>query len=479
MINFNGINPNIVTKYQTNNKPQAVKHNTPAVSFSGNEYKEIGFTEGLNLLGNGIIKQVSGVFSSIIQHPMKTLALVGGTTLGLMALPVIGIPTAVGAGVLAAGFGALALGKGVYHAVQFAKNNEEGTYDIARKNLEQIGGDTVDLALSAPFVPKAISNIKNFAKYGKIGYNTTLINELKTAKTVKNKWTVLKNTDAELSRNINYQNAVDKELAKLNSLSNAQKADIKKELLDFNVPTDKISEVVLDKWAQIKGIKAKPDLKYETLPTNTGGHATPKDCSITINDRKAYIPNKTFQDYKLLKSELVDGKYINTYKHVKTGNLVQDTIDKQILDAYTDLYVQQKNLTAEAKQILTTVHEREHIHQYAQITAHKGKQWANPSARADALYQQMIQDMKPVQAGSVEAQQIEALASATNNGTPISYIKNAREIGARQVEAQAMTDANLQRLDNVFAKTNKAKPTPTGNTLLVNGLRVQSAGNNN
>lgn len=61
-------------------------------------------------------------------------------------------------------------------------------------------------------MPKSVSQIKNFAKYGKIGYNRTLISELKNS---KNKWVTLRTTDKELSRNVNYQNAVDKELSKI------------------------------------------------------------------------------------------------------------------------------------------------------------------------------------------------------------------------------------------------------------------------
>ena len=127
------------------------------------KYRKIGLVEGTGLLIKGIGKQIKSTITSIVEHPIKTLAVVGGTTLGIMALPIIGIPAAVGGSALALGFAGLAVGKGAYHTMQFLKNNENGTYDIARQNLEQIGGDTVDLALSAPFVPKAIKTVKEFA----------------------------------------------------------------------------------------------------------------------------------------------------------------------------------------------------------------------------------------------------------------------------------------------------------------------------
>lgn len=473
MINIPIISSNISTKkYPTDKNQQIHSNKTSLVNFSGLKNEKIGFTEGFGLLGKGILNQAKGIIDSIVKHPIKTLAVIGGTSLALMLLPVIGIPTAVGGGILAIGFAGLSVGKGISHAIQFAKNNEEGTYHLARKNLEQIGEDTVDLALSVPFVPKSIIHVKNFAKYGKISYNKQLISEFLTD---KNNWTALKNADKELSRNINYQKGVDIELKKLNNLSNAEKTDLKNKLFEFNVPDDKIADIVLDKWAKARGIKTKPTIKYQTLSKNNGGNAIAKDCSITLNDYKYNIPDKTFNNYQCLKRKLVNGKYEFTYKEINTGNIIQETIDKHILDAYTGLYTQEADLSMQAKRILTTVHEREHIHQYAQINAHKGSSWCNPTPEAADLYRKMAQDIPPVQAGSAKAIEIENFANAINNGTPISYIKNAREINARNAEAKVLQDKNFKNLDNVFTYTNNMKPESLEKTLLLNSIRAQSA----
>ena len=128
-------------------------------------------------MGREILNQAKGIIDSIVKHPIKTLAVIGGTSLALMLLPVIGIPTAVGGGILAIGFAGLSVGKGISHAIQFAKNNEEGTYHLARKNLEQIGEDTVDLALSVPFVPKSIIHVKNFAKIRQKSHTTNNLSQ--------------------------------------------------------------------------------------------------------------------------------------------------------------------------------------------------------------------------------------------------------------------------------------------------------------
>ena len=87
----------------------------------------------------------------------------------------------------------------------------------------------------------------------------------------------------------------------------------------------------------------------------------------------------------------------------------------------------------------------------------------------------MAQDIPPVQAGSAKAIEIENFANAINNGTPISYIKNAREINARNAEAKVLQDKNFKNLDNVFTYTNNMKPESLEKTLLLSSIRAQSA----
>lgn len=461
-----------INKRQVNNSVNPAFCEKRSIS----KYKPISLNEGTALFFNGIEKQLSELVHAVIDHPVKTLALLGGTSLALMSLPVIGIPTAVGGSVMALGFGAYALSKGVYHALEFVKNNKEGSYDTARMNLQQIGEDTVDIGLSVPFAPKAVKSVTRFAKYGKIGYNAALVSDLKAAK-ITEKWSVLNNAGKELSRSINYQSAVDKELIKLQGITDAEKAAIKQELLDFNVSQEKLADVVMDKWAKIKGIKTKPDLKYASLQESTGGYATTNDCSITINDHKKHISGGSFDNYQVVNTKLVNGKYEFTYRLKDSGQIVYDSIDKNIYDRYFDLCKSYKEMSPQAKQILVSVHEREHIHQYARISAHKGPDWINNiTPRGKDLYAKMAQEIAPVQAGSVEAQEIEALAIAKNNGTPVSYIQNLREVGARDAEWAAMANPGFKRLDKVFLEANKiGLPKNSSNVVLLNGVRIESA----
>lgn len=474
-INPQDLNINTRNKLNTNNNAKIRKHNSYETNFFGIRNKKIGFREGTNIFINGIAKQGIETINAIINHPLKTLAVVGGMSLGLMALPFIGIPTAVGGGVLALGFAVYALGKGTYHAIQFANNNKKGSYHIARRNLEKMGEDTVDIALSVPFVPKAISRVSNFAKYGKITYNKELVDTLKNEKSVNDKFRTLRNFDKNMSRSINYQNSVDNEIAKYKDLTEAEKVSLKQEILTYNVPKKDLPKIVLEKWAQQHGITAKPDILYATFPENTGGYAIIKDCSILLNDYKTKIPNNSFSNYKQIGTKFVNNEYEITYKNVRTGEIVKDTISKDILDRYNSLYTQEAKLTPEAKQILVTLHEREHIHQYAQIISQKGFSWQPTTDRGRFLYQEMLKDMPKVQPGSVEAQQIEALFEAKNTATPVSYIKNAREVGAREAEWNMLNNPDFKKLDNVFARTNKMKTPAFQETVLLNALRPESA----
>lgn len=475
------INPNLYTvrqnysNYNSVKSPQTNPKAQPQFGHAPLSRQQIGLGEGIRIYCSGLVKQGSEIVSAIIKNPVKTLAIAGGTTLGLMALPFIGIPTAVGGGALAIGFAGYSLFKGANHAKEFIKNNKDGTYHIARHNLQRLGEDSVDIALSAPFVPKSVTHIKNFAKHGKIAINTQLVNDLKTAGSMKEQFRIIRNTDKNITRSTSYKNAIEKELAKLEGITDTQKAAIKKDLLEFDVPQEKISEVVIDKWAQIKGIKTKPDIQYKTMPQNIGGIASPKECQITINDFKQKLQKDNFDKYELLSTKVQGDTYINTYRDKATGAIMQDSIEKSVLDAYNNLYKQQAPLAPQSRQILSTVHEREHIHQYAQIYQLKGNQHFTPTQHAADLYKKMVQDMPQVKPGSTQALEIEKLATATNNGTPVSYIKNPREIAARNAEYQALQNTDFQRLDRVFTHANKTSAPKFKNTIILNTARPEAA----
>ena len=151
------------------------------------EQKPVTFKEGARLVGKGFLKQAKGIVSSIFKHPIRTIAAVAATTLALSALPLVGITAATGASVLALGFAGISIFKTAKDAIHVVKDNKNGNYDSMRNNLEKLGGDSLNLALSLPFVPKAIKQVKRTIKYGTttIGLNKELIGDLKNIKSIK------------------------------------------------------------------------------------------------------------------------------------------------------------------------------------------------------------------------------------------------------------------------------------------------------
>ena len=153
-------------------------------SSKNNSQEKVSFKEGLKLVGKGFINKLKNMATSIIQHPVKTLAAVGATALLISAAPLIGVASATAGAFLALGFAVYAVGKTAVDVVETVKDNKEGRYDEVRQDLEKIGGDGVDLALSLPFAPKAINQVSRFARYGTgtVGLNTELLSNLKNCR---------------------------------------------------------------------------------------------------------------------------------------------------------------------------------------------------------------------------------------------------------------------------------------------------------
>ncbi len=118
--------------------------------------------------------------TAIIKHPAKSLLAIGATSLLIAGAPIIGVASAAAASILALGFAGFSVGKTVFDVVETIKDNKAGRYNEVREDLQQIGGDGVDLALSLPFAPKAFKQVSRFARYGRgtVGLNTKLVSNL-------------------------------------------------------------------------------------------------------------------------------------------------------------------------------------------------------------------------------------------------------------------------------------------------------------
>ena len=195
---------NSITEIKTNNieSKQFIKKDIPndSIEIKTDKAKtevtdnntKVSFKEGLSFIGKGFINKAKDIGKAIIEHPVKTVAIMAGTALGIAALPIVGVSSAVGASVLALGFGAIAVGKTVYHTTKAIKHNKNGEYNNLRNDLQKIGGDSLDLALSLPFIPKAFKTIQRNIKFApSIGLNKELLSNLKNAKGISGKYTEL------------------------------------------------------------------------------------------------------------------------------------------------------------------------------------------------------------------------------------------------------------------------------------------------
>ena len=150
------------------------------------ENEKITFKEGLSLFGKGAWNKIKEMGAAIIKHPVKTIATIGVTTAAIAALPLIGISAATGAAAAALVFGGIAIAKTTKDVVETVDDYQDGRYDEVRQDLQDLGGDSVDLALSLPFMPKAFKQVSRTMKYGTstIGLNKELIKGLTGAGSV-------------------------------------------------------------------------------------------------------------------------------------------------------------------------------------------------------------------------------------------------------------------------------------------------------
>ena len=480
MITLDSIPHNQIQKFKDKFEFPSLYNNTirRPKAYNPKQNEIITLDEGMKILGKGWSGQFKDTLDAIIKNPAKSIAAFAITTAGIMMLPIIGIPSAVGAGALAVGFAAVALGKAVYHGISFANSNKNGSRDIARNNLEQIGRDSFDLTISLPFVPKTLSDIQKFSKYGHIGINKNLINKMSKAKNIYSQYAILKGEDTHLIRHLNFQKALDKELAAINDMTTAEKLKVREELLSYSVPEKELPLAVLEKIAQKEGVTTIPDIGYTSMSEKTQGFASSKSCSITFNDFKNPYIRESYDNMVIISKENIGNTVKATFKDMNTGKIYEETIDIDILNEYNSRCESYKQLTPQAKRILTTIHEREHISQFARLIQMKGFDVIKGlTQRGKQLYEQIINQMPRIETGTQEAIEAESLSSFAINPTILNYIKRPFEIGARRVEFATYDKPLFKKLNKIFDYTNKNSKTSIEGSIIMTDARLESAQN--
>lgn len=198
-IKTHNIEPKKIIKQDMQNDSLEIKTDRIKTEGTDNNTK-VSLKEGLSLIGKGFINKAKDLGKAIIKHPVKTIAIMAGTALGIAALPIIGISSAAGAAAIAIGCGAIAVGKTIYHSTKAIKHNKNGEYNELRNDLQKIGGDGLDLALSLPFVPKAFKTLQRNIKFAPtIGLNKELLSNIKNAKGLNAKYTELLKGDIKIN----------------------------------------------------------------------------------------------------------------------------------------------------------------------------------------------------------------------------------------------------------------------------------------
>lgn len=305
-------NYNIPNKVDYDLKPDSIE-------LSSNETKEkpINFKEGLGIYANGFKNKLKNMASSIIKHPIKTAALVLGTTAVLSALPLIGISTIAAGSALALLYAGLAIGKTTYHTVKFVKNNKNENYNEARKNLEQMGGDTVDLALTLPFVPKAVKNVKDFAKFGKIGVNQELINNIKESKGIKAKFNTLKAGNLKITEDVNFRKEISS-IAKTEQ--DIAEYEAMRDLSNNEFFSKAYSKITKDMG--ISDIAPNPQLS-DNMQSNMLGGFNNAECSIEFN-AQAIEKMKQSEIINIMRHELEHYKQFSDIARYKGADYIYE-----------------------------------------------------------------------------------------------------------------------------------------------------------
>jgi len=192
-----GQNPELKSKIQeAENQDEYIKQ--PEVP-----QKKVGLLEGAGLFFKGVKDRFVKTIKEIKDHPFRSALITAGMLSVLPLLAVIGVPLGVSSACLAAFFAGMAGFRLVKDGINIAKYNQSREYDKAREAIGNLGGDSLDFAMVAPFIPKGFNQLKylrvNSASVNKI-YNARNI-ALSNSKGLTDKLEIILKSEAEIATN--------------------------------------------------------------------------------------------------------------------------------------------------------------------------------------------------------------------------------------------------------------------------------------
>ncbi|MBQ7450668.1 hypothetical protein IJS77_04560 [bacterium] len=402
--------------------------------------KKVGFCEAAYLVFKGIKDTAVNIVKSVVQHPIKTFLTMAATTAGLTILPFLGMSMATGGAVLAVGFGSLAIFNTAKNILAARKNLKNGNFDAMRKNLHNIGGNVVDLALTLPFMPKAIKHLKRnvplyFQKDLAIYKNVDGSIVGKTRKYYGGTATFTYNPDGTI-KTISEQNSL------FTQMKNAKTWKERFNLLMKQDRTEAMYEQINKAYRQVakeRGINSAKDVRF----------------------------NEICQEYRSLEN--------GTVKKTCLGGWVDENFDTNRVYASTN--------TSMDRMCEIIGHEHRHVEQNEMMVRagfiDKNSEFAH-NFFADSLKKGKI---KPGTQEYIQAQKFnEARLNYPKNysASDPAYINNLLEVDARNVGETEIAGQIMSKLKSNMgidtAKTitiDSAKYNPTKDIILSNGIVIK------
>ena len=460
------------TKIETEaEKLERIRSNIKVTIATTNEPKKITFSDVTKNLKAGFVQQGKDLVKGIKENPLMAVGAAVTTGVAIAALPLIGITSAAGGAALAAGYAIYGGVKATKNTMKAIEHNKNGEYEKAQQDLKEVGAAGFDLTLSLPFLPKGIKHIKQFAKYGKVKVNPEFVSQVKAARGLSGKAKALKAANDELTRNWNYQGRVNAEVARIGG-TKASQAQLKSNLLEYNVTDDKIADVTIKRLAKEKGYKTTPSFAKEKMNKTTRGKYYHDECKITIKDNslsdEPIKPSSTSRKYitKTQQNKNNPNQYICEIKDEATGKITYETIDKKIYELHKRVGNIKSKLAGQTGEISTITHEFEHFDQHCKVLRATGiNKGITPEAKTK--FNQILVEKGRIQQGTSEYNEAMKFKYADEHYTssePVKYRENALEIGAREAEDKLHHQQWFQSLDHLY-KT--AKPIETPNRPII------------
>ncbi len=446
---------NVNQSYISNNYPYALRSNCSLrynPYFSGEKENPVSFKEGLTLVGKGIKDKAVGIVKSIIQHPVRTAATIGISTAAIATLPFFGISMATGGAAMVVGFGGLAIYNTAKNLYITHKNNKNGDFSEVRNNLQNLGGNIVDLAMTLPFMPKAIRQLKrNIPLY--MQRDIAIVNKPNGSGYSKVKRYFGGESIEEYAKDGSLKGITYKD----SLLSKMKRAKTWKERFEVLTKQDRkeaMFEQINKAYKQVakdRGINSARDVRFMTNADEITGNIKIENNTITIKEISKYRAK-------------------NGYVHAG-----MDSFDANLVNA--------KANGRKLEDIVKTVgHEHRHVEQHEMIARAEGLVDKN-SNYAQAFSADTIKK-GVIKKGTPEWQKAKDFLEARNNyvsGTKDyeAYRKNLLEVDARNVGETEIADQIMAKLKSNMGidaakqiELDSIKYNPTKDIIIVNGLPI-------